>query len=114
MSEIENNLCVRSVMNVTPVFQIEIELWGKTSILRKVNNEVYIFSCSVRYKEYMCKTKHEHELVYDIHFKHLHQSKCCGSLIDNRVDAPICVMGDKDRETKLNLEHALKTIFFGL
>ena len=35
---------------------------------------------------------------YDSHFKHLHQSKCCEALMDNRADTPICVLEDKDRE----------------
>ena len=47
----------------------------------------------------------------DSHFKPLHQSKCCGDLIDNRVDAPICVLEDKDREKNINLRHALKKCF---
>ena len=58
MSEIENALCVRIVRNVTPVFQIEREPWGSVSILRKVNDGVYICLWSVRSDEYMCKTKH--------------------------------------------------------
>ena len=51
--------------------------------------------------------------VYDSHFKPLHQSKCCGDLIDNRDDAPILVLEDNDKDTKLNLRHALKRIFGG-
>ena len=38
--------------------------------------------------------------VYCIHFKLLHKSKFCGDLIDNRADALICVLKDKDIETK--------------
>ena len=34
----------------------------------------------------------------DSYFKPLHQSKCWGDIIDNRADAPICVLEDKDRE----------------
>ena len=41
-------------------------------------------------------------------FKPLHQSKCCGALIDNRSDAPICVLEDKEGEKNLNLIHARK------
>ena len=101
MSEIENTLCVRSVMNLTPVW----------IILRKVNDGVYICSCSARSGEYWCKAKHE--FVYDSHFKTLHQSKCCESLIDNKLDAPICVCWDNNRDTKLNLKHA-QICFAGL
>ena len=60
----------------------------------------------------MCKTRHA--FIYDSNFIPLHQSKCCEALIDNRVDVPICVLEDKDTETKLNLKHALKTVFGGL
>ena len=58
MIEIENTICDGSVKNVNPEFQIEKELWGAAIILRKVNNRVYICSCSARYDEYMCKKKH--------------------------------------------------------
>ena len=45
MIKIKNTLCERSVVNVNPLFQIEIELWGDASILRTVNNGVFICSC---------------------------------------------------------------------
>ena len=56
----------------------------------------------------------KHEFVYDIQLKPLHQYKCCGNLIDNRADALICVLEDKDRYTKLNLRYVLKESFGGL
>ena len=111
MSEIENTSCVRNFIKVTPVFGIEIEPCVAASIIRRVNYEVYICTCSVRYDEYKFKTKHA--FVFDSHFKPLHQSKFCGDLIDNRADAPICVLEDKERETKLNLRYALKYFFGG-
>ena len=52
--------------------------------------------------------------VYDIHFKPFHQSKCCGYLIDNRADATIFVLEDKDREKNINLRYALREFFGGL
>ena len=58
MSEIENTSCVRNVTRFTPVSGIERETWGAASILRRVNDGVYICTCSVRYYEYKCKTKH--------------------------------------------------------
>ena len=33
MTDIENTLCMRIVMNVTPLFEIEIESWGAAIIL---------------------------------------------------------------------------------
>ena len=110
MSEVENYLCVISVMNWTPVLNIERQTWGAIRILKKVNGGVYICSCSVISEKYRCKTKHA--FVYDSHFKPLHQSKYYGALIYNRSDAPICVLEDHYKETKIDLKHALK-IFFG-
>ena len=98
--EIENTSCVRNVMKVTPVSGIYQVAWGAASILRRVNDGVFICTCNVQYVEYNCWTKHA--FIYDIHFKPLHQTKCCGVLIDNRSDAPICVLEDKDREPKKN------------
>ena len=90
MSEIENFLCVKHVINVTPSLHIEREPWGFISILIKVNDGVYICSCSIKPEEYRCKTKHA--FIYDSHFKPFNQSKCCGYIVDNREDTPICIM----------------------
>ena len=81
---------MRIVMNVTPVFQIEIEPCCAASILRPVDAWVYICSCSVISWEYLCKKKYA--FVYDSHFKPLHQSKFCGSILYNISHAPICVL----------------------
>ena len=111
MTYIEDTLSARSVMNVTPVFYIEIEPWVSASILIRVNCVVYICTRSVRSYEYMCNTKHA---FFYIHLKPLNQSKFCGALIHNISDAPICVLGDKDIETKLNFRHSLRIVFGGL
>ena len=95
MSEIENSLCVRIVTNVNPVLKTERETWGAISVLRKFNDGVYICLCSVKYEEYRRKIKPA--FAIDIHFKPLHQSKCCGDLIENRTDASICVLEYNDR-----------------
>ena len=73
--------------------------------MRIVNDGVFICTYNVKYDEYNFWTKHA--VFYDSHFKPLHQSKCCGDLIDNRADAPICVLGDKDRKTRKKLRHYL-------
>ena len=85
MSEIENTVCVINVMRLTTASGVEIETWGAASILRRVNDGVYICTCSVKYDEYKCMTKHA--FSFDIHFKPLHESKYCGALIDNISDA---------------------------
>ena len=98
-------------MNVTPVSGIDRLPWGAASILRTVNDGVYICTYNVKYVEYNLRKKHA--FFYDSHYKPLHQTKCCGVLIDNRADAPICVLDDKDTETKKQLDHALKEFFGG-
>ena len=58
--------------------------------------------------------KRKHVFVYDSHFKPFHQPKCCWDLIHNIAYATICVLGDKYRETEVNLKHALKYFFGGM
>ena len=100
ISEIENTSFVRNAMELTTVYGIEIVPWGSAIILRRVNDGVFICTCNIQSVEYNCWTKHE--FFYDSHLKNLHKTKCCGVLIDNRADAPICVLEDKDRESKKN------------
>ena len=57
MSEIENNSCVRNIMRGTQVSGIEIEPWGAASIIRKVNDVVYICTCNVKPDGYNCCKK---------------------------------------------------------
>ena len=96
-------------MRVTQVSGIERDPCGAACIMRKLNYGVYICTCNIKFDEYKCWKKLE--FVYDSRFKPFHQSKCCGGLIDNRSDAPICVLEDKEIETKLNLSYALKDFF---
>ena len=71
ISDIENTSYVRNVMRVNPVTGIEREPWVAASILRRVNDGVYICICSIRSDEYKCKTKYAFD--FDSHFKPLHQ-----------------------------------------
>ena len=112
ISEIGNTSCVRNVMNMTPVSRIERVAWGAASILRRVNDGVFICTCDVESDEYNCWTKHA--IVYDSHFKLLHQTKYCGVLMDNIADAPIYVLEDKGRATKKHFKHVLREFFGGL
>ena len=109
ISEIENTSCMRNVMKVNQVSGIEIEPWGAACIPRIVNDGVFICTCNVKSDEYNCWIKHA--FVYYSHFKPLNQSKCCGDVIDNRADAPICVLEDKDREAKEKLRYTLIEFF---
>ena len=85
---------------MTVISGIERVTWGPASIMRRVNDGVFIFTFNFQYIEYECWTKHS--FVYDSHFKPLRQTKCCGVLVDNKADAPIRVLKDKDRESKKN------------
>ena len=99
---------MRSVINVTQVFEIEREPWGSANILIVVNYGVYKCTCLVIRDEYMCNTRHA--FVYDSHVKPLHQWKCCGDLIDNRSDEHFCVLEKKGIQKMLKLRHALKFV----
>ena len=99
-------------MRVPPVSGIEKEPWGEACTMRKVNYGVYICTCNDESYEYKCWKKHE--FFYDSHFKPLHQSKCCGALIDNRAGAPTLVFEDRDREKNINFRFSLKELFGGL
>ena len=89
--------------------RIEEVPWGTLSILKTVNDGVYICVCNVHNLKYNMWTKHA--FVYDIHYKHLNKADCCGVLIDNRADAPICVLEKKDRVHKRNMDYALRQFF---
>ena len=109
ISEIEDSACIRNIMNITPVSGIEEVAWGAVSILRRVNYGVYIYVCNVNNVKYNLWTKHA--FVYESHYIPLHQTECCGVLIDNRADAPICVLEDKDRTKNSDLDLALRQFF---
>ena len=106
MSEIKNTSCVRNIIRVIPVTAIEREPWREASILRRFNVGVHICTCEVEYNEYNFWTKHA--FVFDSHFKPLNQSKYFLGLIDNRADAPICVLEGKERKKKMILRNALR------
>ena len=86
---------MRNVIKVTPVSEIEQIAWVSASIMRRVNDRFFICTYNVQCVKYNCWKKHA--FVYVSHFKPLHQTKCCGVIVDNRADAPICVLEDKDR-----------------
>ena len=97
-------------MNITPISGREEVKWGAASILRTLNDGVYICVCNVQNVKYYLWTKHA--FFYDSHYKPLHRTECCGALIDNRADAPICVLENKDRAEK-KLDYALPQFFVG-
>ena len=66
---------------------------------------MYIYTCSVQSEEHHIKTKQT--FVYDSQSKTFHQPKCCEDIVDNRSDAPICVMDDNERESIQKLKKLL-------
>ena len=88
-------MCDKCFMTVTPLFNIEREDWGASSILGKFDDGFYICIYSVRSDEYKIQTKCD--FLNDSHFKLLHQHKCCGSLTDNKAYVHICVLDNNDR-----------------
>ena len=75
-----------------------------------MNDGVYICVCNVQNVKYDLWKKHS--FVYGSHYKPLHQTECCGALIDNRSDATICVLENKERAGK-NMDYALQQFFEG-
>ena len=63
ISDIENTSCVRNVMKVTPVSEIEREPWGAACILRRFNDGVFICTCNVKSDEYDCWKNHAFSLM---------------------------------------------------
>ena len=65
ISEIEKCACVTNVMNITPMSGIEEVKWVAVSILKTVNDGVYICTCNVHNVKYDLWKKHA--FVYDSH-----------------------------------------------
>ena len=75
-----------------------------------MNDGVYICVCNVQNVKYNLWKRHA--FVYDSHYKPLHRTDCCGGLIDNRADAHICFLENKDRAKK-KLDYDLQQFFEG-
>ena len=86
-NEINNASCVKNVLTVKPVLKTEIKKWGANSILRNVDDGVYICRYSVQSIDYQYNKIYA--FFYYSNFKPLHQPKFYGDLIYNRATAPI-------------------------
>ena len=84
---------------------------GNLKILQRINDGVYVCICSVYSK--VLKEFTQHPFVYDSYFLTKVKSACRGAIIDNRRYLPICVLEEKDRESKLTLKNILRTLFQG-
>ena len=82
-------------MSILPVNIIERKKWGANSILRKINNGVYIFTCTVTNIDKKYTT--DHAFVYNIFFKLFGEENCCGAPIDIRKYTPIIPLDENGR-----------------
>ena len=86
---------VSSVTTIVPVLNIEREQMGPLGILTRIDDDVYVYTCSVYSKVLKQHTKHT--FVYDSYFSTEVKIACRGAIIDNRTYAPICVLEGKYR-----------------
>ena len=98
-------------MNISPVLIIEREQMGTLKILLIITDSVYVCICSV-YSSIL-KEFTQHAFVYDIYFSTTVKSEWRGAIIDNRRYSPICVIEEKDRETKATLKDMRRNFFKG-
>ena len=110
--ELEKCECVSSVMNIAPGLDIEREKMGPLRIILRINDGVYVCICSVYSNIFEHWT--QHAFFYDSYFTTKVNSACHGAIIENRRYAPICVMEEKDRETKNKLKIMLRNFFQGM
>ena len=84
---------------------------GPLRILLRINDGVYVCICSI-YSNIL-KQWTQHTFVYDSYFTKKLKSAFHGAIINNRRYAPICVMEEKDRETKNKLKIMIRKFFVG-
>ena len=83
-----------------------IEKIGTMGILLVIYDSFYVCICTV-YSSVL-KIVTQHEFIYDGHFAAKDNSKWCGTIIDNRSYAPICVLEGKDIKIKAALKNMLR------
>ena len=91
--ELENCEYVSSVIKIEAVLDIEREKMGTLGILMRINDGVYVCICSVY--STISKEHTEHAFVYDSYFMTTGNNGCQGAILDNRRNAPICVLKKK-------------------
>ena len=101
--------CASSVNTIAPVWSIEIEKIGSMGILLKIDDGVYV--CINTFYTATLKQFTQQECFYDSHFLTKEKSECCGTIIDNRSYAPICVLEKIIRIIKHTLKNMLRNFF---
>ena len=98
-------------MTIASVLHIETEPMSPLGILLRIDDGVYVCICTVYSK--VLKEHTQHTFVYDSYFSTKVKSAFRGAIIENRKYAPICVLEEKDRETKATLNNMLRKFFQG-
>ena len=80
-------------------------------ILQVINDGVCVFICRVFSDVFKIYTSHV--FVYESYFAQLENSEYCGSIVDNRSYAHICVLKQKYRTRKTTPNHVLMNFFEG-
>ena len=98
-------------MTIAPVLNIEREKMGPLGILMRIYDGVYVCNYTV----YSCILKQctQHEFFYDSYFSSKEKILCCGTIIDNRSYAHICVLEEKYIKSKHTLKNMLRIFFEG-
>ena len=73
---------------------------GAMGILLAIDDGVYVCICTLYY--YVFKEVTQHTFIYNINFSAKENSECCGAIIDNRSYAPICLLEEKYRKSKVH------------
>ena len=111
IDELDKCECVSSVIKIEPVLDIDRDKMGTLGIMTRIKDSVYVCICSVYSK--ILKECTQHAFVYDSYFTTTGNNTCQGEIIDNRRYAPICVLEEKDRETRKKLKDMLRNFFEG-
>ena len=111
MTELEKCECVSSITTISPVLNIDREKMGDVGILLIIDDGVYLFIFTVYSSVF--KEVTPHSFVCDSHFSTKYKSEFCGAIIDNRSYAPICVLEEKYRKSKVALKNMLRKFFDG-
>ena len=89
-------------MTISPVMYVERQKCFELGILKYIDEEVYICTCKVKSSDN--NNNVYHTFFYERHLKKWLEKECCGSLVYNKSNAPICVLGDGDRVSKSKLK----------
>ena len=86
-------------MTIEIILKMERKKWGYLGIIKVIDDGVFVCTCNIFYD--MTKIDTSHAFVYDSHSEQKEMIECCSANIDNKYLAPIFVLEEKGRKTKL-------------